>query len=139
MTVAQAFADMMNAHDPEEVDGFLAEEYVNHNDFVGDGRAANRDFWAGWFAAFPDTRVTVEDSFATGDRVVGRFTYRATHRGSLLGEQPTGNPVTMRSIDIWRVHDGLAVEHWDELNMLTVFRDLGLVTPVGIPGAEEPQ
>lgn len=129
MTVAHAFADMMNAHDPSAVDGFVAEDYLNHNRMVADGREANRAFWARWFAAFPDTQVELEDVVTDGDRVVGRFTYRATHVGSLMGEQPTGRPMEMRSIDIWRVRDGMAVEHWDELNTWEAFAQLGLAAP----------
>jgi hypothetical protein len=52
----------------------------------------------------------------SGDRVVGRFIYRATHTGELMGIPASGNAVEMRSIDIWRVMDGMFVEHWDELN-----------------------
>jgi predicted SnoaL-like aldol condensation-catalyzing enzyme len=32
-----------------------------------------------------------------------------------MGIPASGNPVVMRSIDIWRVKDGM-FEHWDELN-----------------------
>jgi hypothetical protein len=53
--VAHAFADLMNGHDPDAVDGFVAADYVDHNAFVADGLEANRTFWAQWFAAFPDT------------------------------------------------------------------------------------
>ncbi|QCX81760.1 SnoaL-like polyketide cyclase [Streptomyces sp. YIM 121038] len=134
-TVAHAFAALMNGHDPDAVDGFVAEDYVNHNPYVEDGREANRAFWGRWFAAFPDTRVTLEDVLVDGDRVAGRFTYRATHLGSLLGEEPTGRPVEMRSLDIWRVQDGMAVEHWDELNTLEFFTQLGLLAPMTMPGA----
>jgi predicted pyridoxine 5'-phosphate oxidase superfamily flavin-nucleotide-binding protein len=31
----------------------------------------------------------------------------------------------LRSIDIWRVQDGKFVEHWDELNLLEVFQQMG--------------
>ncbi|MEU4099109.1 ester cyclase [Streptomyces tanashiensis] len=134
-TVAHAFAALMNGHDPDAVDGFVAEDYVNHNPYVENGREANRAFWARWFAAFPDTHVTLDDVLAVDDRVVGRFTYRATHLGSLLGEQPTGRPVEMRSLDIWRVQDGMAVEHWDELNTVEFFTQLGLLAPMTMPGA----
>ena len=33
----------------------------------------------------------------------------------------------MRSIDIWRVQDGEFAEHWDELNLLEVFQQLGVI------------
>lgn len=124
---AHRLAAMLNAGDPEVLDAFLAEDYINHNPFVEDGLAANKAFWRQWLAAFPDTHVTVEDAFATGDRVVGRFTYRATHHGTFLGIPATGRPIEMRSIDIWRVADGKMVEHWDELNTLELMQQLGVV------------
>ena len=123
--LAHRFAAMLNAGNPDALDGFLAEGYVNHNPFVADGLAANKAFWRQWLTAFPDTRVTVEDTFVAGDRVAGRFTYRATHQGEFLGIPATGHPIEMRSIDIWRVADGKLVEHWDELNILEFMQQMG--------------
>ncbi|MBC8091932.1 MAG: ester cyclase [Pseudonocardia sp.] len=123
-TVAHAFADMMNGHDPDAVDTFIAEDYVNHNSLVEDGREANRAFWTVWFTAFPDTEVTLDDVLVDGDRVVGRFTYRATFQGHFLGLPPTYRPVEMHSIDIWRVVDDMAVEHWDQLDGQAFFAQL---------------
>ena len=123
-TVAHAFAALMNAHDPNLVDTFIAETYINHNAYVEDGREANRAFWAQWFAAFPDTSVDLEDVLVDGNRVAGRFTYRATFQGEFMGLPPTGAPVVMHSIDIWRVHDGMAVEHWDQLDSQSFFEQL---------------
>ncbi len=115
-TVAHAFADLMNGHDPNAVDDFIAEDYINHNTSTADGREANRGLWTGWFAAFPDTQVTVDDVLVDGDRVAGRFTYRATFAAPFMGIPPNGQRVVMHSIDIWRVVGGMAVEHWDQLD-----------------------
>ena len=123
--LAEAFVRMLNEHDPDLVDGFVATEYRNHNFFVADGREANRQFWAGFFAALPDLTATMEDLVVSGDRVVGRFVYRGTHRGEFMGIPATGRRVEMRSIDIWRVADGMFVEHWDELNTLQVLQQMG--------------
>jgi len=123
--LAEAFVTMLNQHDPNLVDTFVATDYRNHNFFVDDGREANRQFWAEFFAALPDLTATMEDLIISGDRVVGRFVYRGTHRGELMGIPATGRPVEMRSIDIWRVADGMFVEHWDELNTLQVLQQLG--------------
>lgn len=123
--LAHRFAESLTTGDLGILAKIVDERYVNHNPYVEDGLAANTRFWALWRAAFPDTVVTVEDAFAVADRVVGRFTYRATHRGDFLGFPATGNPVLMRSIDIWRVRDGKFVEHWDELNTADFFAQLG--------------
>jgi steroid delta-isomerase-like uncharacterized protein len=129
--LTDVYVTMLNSHDADLVDQFVAEDYVNHNPFVADGREGNRQFWSAFFAALPDLSATIEDLVVSGDRVVGRFVYRGTHTGELMGIPASGNPVEMRSIDIWRVQDGLFVEHWDELNLLQVFQQVGALPPLG--------
>lgn len=73
----------------------------------------------------------MEDVIISGGRVVGRFVYRGTHTGDLLGIPATGATVEMRSIDIWRVENGLLVEHWDELNLMEVFQQVGVLPQLG--------
>jgi len=132
--LVEAFVTMLNQHDPDLVDRFVATDYVNHNVFVRDGREANRSFWARFFAALPDLTATVEDVVVSGDRVVGRFVYLGTHAGEFMGIPATGRRIEMRSIDIWRVQDGMFAEHWDELNTLQVLAQMGAL-PKAIGGA----
>lgn len=73
----------------------------------------------------------MEDLIISGDRVVGRFVYRGTHAGEFMGIPATGQRVEMRSIDIWRVENGLFAEHWDELNTLQVFQQMGVLPALG--------
>jgi steroid delta-isomerase-like uncharacterized protein len=135
--LAAAYVAMLNMHDPDAVDRFVAPDYRNHNPFVADGREANRQFWTAFFAALPDVTATMEDLVVSGDRVVGRFTYRGTHTNELMGIPATGSAVELRSIDIWRVDDGMFVEHWDELNLLEVFQQIGALPPLGgSPGGD---
>jgi predicted ester cyclase len=44
-----------------------------------------------------------------------------------MGIPATGRPVEMRSIDIWRVENGMFVEHWDELNTLQLLVQMGAI------------
>ena len=129
--LAENYLAMLNTHEPDLVDRFVAETYRNHNPFVADGREANRQFWTAFFTALPDLSATMEDLVISGDRVVGRFVYRGTHTGEFMGIPASGNPVEMRSIDIWRVEDGMFVEHWDELNLLEMFQQMGVLPPLG--------
>ena len=129
--LAETYLAMLNTHDPDLVDRFVAEQYRNHNAFVADGREANRQFWTAFFAALPDLSATMEDLVISGDRVVGRFVYRGTHTGEFMDIPASGNPVEMRSIDIWRVQNAMFVEHWDELNLLQLFQQMGALPPLG--------
>jgi steroid delta-isomerase-like uncharacterized protein len=129
--LVETYLEMLNTHDADLVDAFIADDYVNHNVVVADGREANRSFWAMFFAGLPDVVVTMEDVVIGSDRVVGRFIYRGTHTGELMGIPATGAEVEMRSIDIWRVEGGLLAEHWDELNLMEVFQQVGVLPQLG--------
>lgn len=129
--LAETFLELLNTHDLDLVDRFVGETYVNHNEYVADGREANREFWKAFFTAFPDVSGTMEDLVIAGDRVVGRFTYRGTHTGEFMGIPASGKPIEMRTIDIWRVEDGMFVEHWDEINSLQLFQQIGVLPHLG--------
>jgi steroid delta-isomerase-like uncharacterized protein len=117
----------MNSHDPNRFAELVSESYVNHNPNVEPGLTGLVAFMKHWFDTLSDTRVVVEDAFAAGDRVVGRYTYRARHTGSFVGVPASGADITMRSIDIWRFENDRFVEHWDELNLLDVFQQMGSI------------
>ncbi len=48
-----------------------------------------------------------------------------------MGIPASDNAVEMRSIDIWRVQDGLFVEDRDELDLFEVFQQVGALPPFG--------
>jgi len=125
------FADIMNSHDVARFDEIKAPDYVNHNAFAEPGLEGSKKVLGAIIAGVPDLTVTAEDVFvsADGTRVVGRYRYDGTHTGNLLGYVGTGQSFAMRSIDIWRVENGKFVEHWDELNTLDVFIQMGAVSP----------
>ena len=56
-----------------------------------------------------------------------------------MGYPPTGEVVEMRSIDIWHIKDGLLFEHWDELNTLDFFIQLGAAVMSSPNQAEQAQ
>lgn len=135
---AYSFAQSLTEHDLDLYASLLHPDYVNHNAFAAPGKAGSVDVFSGFLAAFPDFRVTLEDVIEEGDTLVGRFKYRGTFTEPLMGYPPTGDVVEMRSIDIWHVKDGLLFEHWDELNTLDFFMQLGaaVMSSPGVQGEE---
>ena len=125
------FAEIMSSHDLSRLNEIKAPNYVNHNPFAEPGLEGSKKVLGAIIAGVPDLKVTAEDVFvsADGSRVVGRYRYDGTHTETLLGYSATGRPFAMRSIDIWRVENGRFVEHWDELNTLDVFIQIGAVPP----------
>ena len=78
-------------------------------------------------SAFEDFRAEVNDIIEADDTLVSRYTYRGRHTGAFLGVPPSGAQIELHSIDIWRVRDGRLQDHWDELNTLEFFQQIGAV------------
>ena len=127
VNLGRLFAEIISGHDLSRFDEIVAPAYVNHNPYAEPGLDGVKTLFGAMLTGVPDLTVHVEDVFASADgtRVVGRYRYEGTHTGTFLGSPATGNPFRMRSIDIWLVEGGRFVEHWDELNTLDVFTQVG--------------
>ncbi len=82
-------------------------------------------------AAFEHLNVTVEDMVAEGDRVAARFTARGVHKGEFMGLPPTGKPITMTGIEIFRIENGKIAELWGEANLMGLMMQLGIIPTAG--------
>jgi steroid delta-isomerase-like uncharacterized protein len=131
----QRLYDLINAGD---IDGFgrqLADDFVEHNDNPGvpPTKAGTLQYFRIMLAAFPDMRMDVQDSFASGEKAVARLRVSGTHKGGFMGIPATGKPVSVDLIDITRFGDnGLAREHWGVVDQLALMQQLGVI-PAGPP------
>jgi len=63
--------------------------------------------------AFPDLRMSVQQMIAEGDKVAVLWTFQGTHTGwGYESLPPTGTPVEVRGMTIWRIVDGRILEEW---------------------------
>ena len=125
--LAERFAQTLTDHDLGAFSDLLDSDYVNHNRYVEPGKAGAVAVFAQFLDAFEDFRVEVDDVAVDGDTLVGRYTDRGRHTGTFMGVPASGNEIEMHSIDIWRVSDGRLAEHWDELNTLELFQQMGAI------------
>jgi predicted ester cyclase len=104
------------AANKELVRRFYKEVYVNWNMALADdgptGPKAFRDYYSAIRSALPDARYEVDDLIAEGDRVVVRWRLLGTHKGAFRGIAPTGQPITLKGIAIYRMERGKLMERW---------------------------
>jgi predicted ester cyclase len=62
--------------------------------------------------AFPEWTGTVEDMIIEGDKLVTRYVSTGVHKGDYFGMAPSGKPIRVDEISIFRVQDSLVVEQW---------------------------
>jgi predicted ester cyclase len=74
----------------------VAEDAVDHNPAPGQppGLEGFKGAVQAIRAGLPDLRTTVEDAFASGNKVAARWTSVGTHEGELTGVPATGKEVT---------------------------------------------
>jgi steroid delta-isomerase-like uncharacterized protein len=128
--VRRLMEEVWSRGDLGAVDQLVADEYVGHSSAMDPqtrGTEGYKRFFATLRSAFPDFRVTIEDQIAEGDRVVSRWTARATHAGAYAGIPPSGKPGVMTGISLFRVAEGKVVECWTNRDDLGLLQQLGVV------------
>ena len=69
----------------------------------------------------------IEEIFSTEDRVVVRWTGSGTHVGEVNGIPPSGKPIKVDAISIFRMRDGKIAEMWEVWDTLTFLQQIGAV------------
>jgi predicted ester cyclase len=77
---------------------------------------------------FPDLNLTIDEIIASGDKTWARITGRGTHRGTFMGQAPTGKSFAITVIDICRFEDNKISEHWGVADRLGLMAQLGLLS-----------
>jgi steroid delta-isomerase-like uncharacterized protein len=136
-------------HDPQAAAQFLADDFNRSNPARAHqnepGTADDVARVQRSLSEFPDLSGTIDDIFASGDRVVVRLTVGGTQQGAFadLGAPATGRPAQWSMIVIWRIACGKLAENWVVADRLTELRHLGIVTDdelstVGTPTVATP-
>ena len=117
----------------EVIDELFAPSYSFKSPLAGDinGAAGFKEALAAMFSAFPDTKYTIDDIFAEGDKVATRFTMSGTFTGEIMGITPTGKSASVSGILITRWEDGKEVEAWESIDTLGWYQQLGITPPGG--------
>lgn len=100
-TVTTFYEDFFNGHDAAAAD-VIAQDYIQHNPELPDGRAPFVDFFTDYFEQNPAYRSEIVRTAEDGDLVY-------LHVHSTNGPDDRGQAV----VDIFRVVDGEITEHWD--------------------------
>lgn len=117
--------------DFDAADDIYAPDYVNHqHHHTGDpqdlhGVEAIKKFAAEFRKAFPDFHDSIDMQIAEGDMVATRFISTGTHKGVLMGVEPTNKELCWTGITIDRIVDGKIAESWANWDMMGMMQQLG--------------
>ena len=129
-TVRRVADEIFSQGKLDVIDDIFAPNYVGYTQHgtVVHGSADVKQFVAQYLSAFSHAQSVVEDLVAEGDRVVVRLTFTGTHTSAWMGIPPTGKPVTVKGMALYRLKDGKIVEQWTIGDTLGLLQQLGAVT-----------
>ncbi|WP_440104264.1 ester cyclase [Streptosporangium sp. H16] len=125
--IEDALVDAANDHDLEAMMRCYSPQAVTvAPGGVAEGHDQIHSYYAHFFEAFPDLRVTVWSAVEEGDGIAHEWSIAATHVGSFLAPgavlPPTNRRIRIRAGSVRTVEGGLILSHriyYDQLELLS--------------------
>jgi predicted ester cyclase len=113
------FDGVISTGNPADVDA-LATDYIQNTGWTPDGREAFGKAWAASRAGMPGGKAVQTLTVAENDRVATISVWDGTMKA-------TGAPVDFTSADFLRIEAGVAAEHWDTVDYVSLYKSFGLL------------
>ena len=126
--------EALNKRNASLLDGIYSNDYVGHDP---DRPAPRRmedmkqimDQMLG--KVFPDAQYSIDGLYAEGDVVIWHWTFRATHQGEVMGIPPSGKPINISGVNIFRIVNDKVVEDWVYRDTIGMMRQMGAMPAPG--------
>ena len=124
--IVRSFIERVYAQlDPQAVDELVDDNFESHSfPSEGDGKAYLRDSTQRMAKALDQISFKIDDLIAEDDRVVARVTASARQIGEFMGMPASNRSYEIGEIHIFRLRDGLIVEHWHEFDAMGMMKQL---------------
>ena len=125
--------EVINQGRLEVCDQIVAEDFIELDPLPGQsqGRQGLKDVIAMMRVGFPDIHWVIDETIASGDKVVTRFTWTGTHRGPFMGIPATNRGVTVKGVVIDRLAAGKMSDSRILMDTFGMLQQLGVIP---VPG-----
>jgi steroid delta-isomerase-like uncharacterized protein len=129
-TIVRRFVDeVINNDDASALSELVHREYRHRTPGRElRGRDGLKALFDDYRSGLPDLNVAIDDLVVSGDKVVTSIRLTGTHSGDLLGIPATGKLLSVHGMVLSRLEDGKIIEEWEILDLLGMFRQLGVTS-----------
>ena len=118
-TLVESFVEeIFNKHNLSAIENYL-------NPVAGKRSEEFKEFLSAFFKAFPDWHANIEQIVAENNLVVIFLNGSGTHQGEFQGVPATDKLVNIRSADLYKIENGIIVEHRDVVDQLNLLQQTG--------------
>ena len=124
--------DMMNSGKMDDLGKYISDNYTEHQMMPGQkpGIAGLKEMMTGMKAAYPDMKFTINHITADSNMIWALSTMTGTNTGSMMGMPPTGKAINVQAVDVIRLENGKAVEHWGFMEEKKMMEQMGMMPPM---------
>lgn len=119
------FEELWNQGKEGLIDQLVDRNYEGHEPLVGrvdlEGYRAS---FKNYRAAFPDLKFVINAMYSEGNFVTTRWTASGTHKGPLMGMEPTGKSAVVEGLSLGEFRDGRLVVGYTSWDTLSFMRQL---------------
>ena len=110
------------------IEQHLVADFVGHDLPAGlNGREGFKKIVGMFAASFSDmTGIEAHEVIGNGDKIVVRWSSTGRHTGEFMGIPATGQRITLKGIDIFRLAEGKIADLWQEMDMLGILQQISL-------------
>jgi len=115
MLFLRFYNDVVNGGNIDAIDKYVAEDMIERQALppgTPKGLAGVKWYFKMIREAFPDLHGTPSLVLADGDKVFIYATWEGTNKGRFMGKPATNKKTKWGVVDVIRLVDGKAVEHW---------------------------
>ena len=132
--VRRMFAEMASAN--PRIDEIFAEDWVNNDPQLPlKGREGARQLLGLFHGGFPDLQTKITGILSDGDWVAASFDVTGTNTGPMMGHPPTGKPVKLAGVGLFRIRDGKVIENRVVADFLGMMQQLGYIERMEAPAS----
>ena len=128
--------EVINQGKYDVCDEIVEENFVELDPLPGQqqGREGLKDVIRMLRTGFPDIHWVVEETIASGEKVVSRFKWTGTHHGEFLGIPASGRKVVVPGVVIDRLQNGKMADSRILMDTMGMMQQLGVIPGPGGPG-----
>jgi predicted ester cyclase len=108
----------------------ISDDIVLHGyQGVEPGLESVKQFYNGFWAIFPDARVTVQELLEQGETLVARYVITGTQHHAFRGVAAAGQRIELPGISILHFRGGQCFERWACSDSLILLSQIGATIP----------
>jgi predicted ester cyclase len=131
--LAARWVDVFSSHRDKELKTLLAPQarFTAPAGVRLQGNEKIAGYFTGWLNAFPDARVTIQNSIVSGPWAVVEYTIEGTHRGTLataMGDiAPTNKTFVGHGVKLLKCENDLIVDYRLYFDIVEMLTQLGIM------------